>query len=196
MTACDAIVIGGGLVGGAVAFGLARAGARVTVFDEGDLAFRASRGNFGLVIVQGKGLGRPAYLGWTRLSADRWPDLAGELEDRTGTDIGFRRRGTLRLCLSEEEWNDRVRLMERSKVESGNLGFDYEMLDREAVRDMVPGIGAEVVGASHTPYDCECTPLGVGRSAHRQQALAKVVKHGARVPLDPTRPLPRGMGRV
>ena len=37
MTARDAIVIGGGMVGGAIAFGLARAGARVTVFDEGDV---------------------------------------------------------------------------------------------------------------------------------------------------------------
>ena len=55
----DVAVVGGGLVGSAVAWGLARQGARVAVFDEGDTALRASRGNFGLVWVQGKGDGMP-----------------------------------------------------------------------------------------------------------------------------------------
>ena len=44
-------VIGGGLVGAAIAWGLARAGKAVTILDEGDDAFRASRGNFALVWV-------------------------------------------------------------------------------------------------------------------------------------------------
>jgi glycine/D-amino acid oxidase-like deaminating enzyme len=57
----DVAVIGGGLVGSAIAWGLARAGQRVAVLDEGDVALRASRGNFALVWVQSKGLGMPAY---------------------------------------------------------------------------------------------------------------------------------------
>ena len=39
----DAIVIGGGLVGTAVAYGLTRRGQKVVVLDEGDIAYRASR---------------------------------------------------------------------------------------------------------------------------------------------------------
>jgi glycine/D-amino acid oxidase-like deaminating enzyme len=45
-------VVGGELVGAAVAWGLARAGQRVVVLDEGDIAKRASRANFALVWVQ------------------------------------------------------------------------------------------------------------------------------------------------
>ena len=48
----DALVIGGGLVGSAVAFGLRQKVDHVAVLDEGDIAFRASRGIFGLVWVQ------------------------------------------------------------------------------------------------------------------------------------------------
>ena len=59
-TELDTLVIGGGVVGMAVAYGLARAGERVRLLDEGDDAFRAARGNFGLVWVQGKGLDHPA----------------------------------------------------------------------------------------------------------------------------------------
>jgi hydrogen cyanide synthase HcnC len=166
MTVCDAIVVGGGIVGGAVAFGLARAGARVTVFDEGDVAFRAARANFGNIAVQGKGVGRPEYLRLTRRSADLWPVLAQELAERTGVDLGFGRPGSMRLCLSEDEWNERARLMEELRADAGNLGYDYDMLDREAVVEKVPGVGPEVVGASFTPYDCECSPLYALRALH------------------------------
>ena len=70
----DVAVIGGGLVGMAVAYGLQRAGARVHVYDEGDDAYRASRGNFGLIWVQGKGATMPNYARWTRLSAREWTE--------------------------------------------------------------------------------------------------------------------------
>ena len=52
MAQFDAIVIGGGLVGAAIGYGLVRDGLKVAIVDEGDIAFRASRGNFGLVWVQ------------------------------------------------------------------------------------------------------------------------------------------------
>ena len=50
----DIVVVGGGLVGAAIGHGLARGGAKVVLLDEGDIAFRAARGNLGNVWVQGK----------------------------------------------------------------------------------------------------------------------------------------------
>ena len=58
--AYDLVVIGGGLVGGAIAWGAAHQGASVALVDESDVAFRAARGNFGLVWIQGKGRGLPS----------------------------------------------------------------------------------------------------------------------------------------
>ncbi len=75
-TDADVLVLGGGLVGTAVAYGLARLGQRTLVLDEGDIAHRASRGNFGLVWVQSKGFGVPEYQRWTRRSADEWADFS------------------------------------------------------------------------------------------------------------------------
>src|SRR5438552_12216327 len=99
----DAIVIGGGLVGSAIAYGLARAGLQAALLDEGDVAFRASRGNFGLVWVQSKGDGAPHYQRWTRQSADEWPALAAELLSGTGIAVGHQRSGGVHLCLDEAE---------------------------------------------------------------------------------------------
>ena len=52
----DFAIIGGGIVGLSVAHGLLKQGASVLCIDGTDTDFRASRGNFGLVWVQGKGI--------------------------------------------------------------------------------------------------------------------------------------------
>jgi len=62
-------IIGGGIVGLSVAHGLLALGKRVAVYDEGDNGIRASRGNFGLIWVQGKGLNLPALGTHRRLEA-------------------------------------------------------------------------------------------------------------------------------
>lgn len=167
MRLCDAIVIGGGLVGAAIAYGLVRAGMKPVLVDEGDIAFRASRGNFGLVWVQSKGLGAPHYQRWTRRSADEWPHLAAELFDRTGIAVGHERPGGLHLCLSESEFAERQARMERMRTESANFGFDYRMLGHDEVAAMLPGIGPAVVGASFTPYDGHVNSLNLLHALHR-----------------------------
>jgi glycine/D-amino acid oxidase-like deaminating enzyme len=167
MKSFDAIVIGGGLVGSAIAYGLAREGLKPALIDEGDIAFRASRGNFGLVWVQSKGLGAPHYQRWTRLSSDEWPKLAAELLDRTGIAVGHERPGGVHLCLSEEEFEERRARMEQMRVEAGNFGFDYRMLGPEELRGMLPGIGPAVVGASWTQYDGHANSLALLHALHK-----------------------------
>ena len=105
----DIVVIGGGLVGAAIAYGVAAGQRRVAMVDEGDVAYRAARGNFGLIWVQGKGMGLPAYAAWTRLSARRWPEFAAQLRDDTAIDVGLVQTGGLRLLLSEHELIERRR---------------------------------------------------------------------------------------
>src|SRR5580658_3850421 len=144
--AYDLIVIGGGLVGGAIAWGAASQGASVAVLDEGDIAYRAARGNFGLVWVQSKGAGMPPYAHWTRRSADLWPRLADVLRETTGTDVALRQPGGLDFCLSESEFAERAALVARMHNESGDAGT--RMLRRDEVRAMVPGLGQWVVGAA------------------------------------------------
>src|SRR5258708_16962764 len=159
MRTFDAIVIGGGLVGSAIAYGLANAGLKPALVDEGDVAFRASRGNFGLVWVQSKGLGAPHYQRWTRLSAEEWPVLAAELGERTGVNVGLQQPGGVQLCLSDNELAQRQTMMEQMRIEAGNFGFEYRMLDRREVSEMLPGIGPSVAGPSWTPYDGHANPL-------------------------------------
>jgi glycine/D-amino acid oxidase-like deaminating enzyme len=160
----DVLVIGGGLVGAALAYGLARIGVRVTVLDEGDGGFRASRGNFGLVWIQGKGYGMTPYAHWSRGSAARWPELAADLFDDTGLDVALRQPGGFLFCFSDDELAERRKRLATLQQQMGD--YPFEMLDRRAVLDRVPGVGPAVIGASYTPMDGHVNPLKLLRALH------------------------------
>lgn len=164
--ACDVAVIGGGLVGSALGLGLAERGLRVAVLDEGDRALRAARTNFGLVWVQSKGNGMPAYMRWTRRSADLWPAFAQGLRERTGVDPEYRKDGGLVYCLGEAGFEEQRAKVARLRAQADI--FDTEMVDRAALERLMPGarFGDEVTGASYCPHDGHANPLLVLRAMH------------------------------
>ena len=61
----DFAIVGGGLVGMAIAYGLARRGQKTIVLDGEDSSVRAARGNFGLIWVSGKGRKHVDYGRWS-----------------------------------------------------------------------------------------------------------------------------------
>ena len=101
---CDTLVVGGGMVGSAIAVGLARMGLKVTVLDGADDAERAARANFGLVWGQSKGDNLPDYARWTREALHLWPQFQDDLLNGTGVSCHFAGGGGLHLCLSVVEF--------------------------------------------------------------------------------------------
>ena len=159
----DTLVVGGGIVGMSLAYGLARAGERVRVLDEGDDAYRAARGNFGLVWVQGKGIGRPDYARWTMGAARAWPAFAAELAERTGVDVELSQPGGITMCLSDDELAARVAALEGLRTALGGT-YPFEVLDARAVRALIPQTGPDVVGAVLGTLDGHASPLKLLRA--------------------------------
>ena len=164
---CDAAVVGGGLVGAAIARGLAGRGLSTVILDEGDVAHRASRGNFALVWVQSKGLGMARYGAWTRLSSDAWAEFARELRDETGTDVAHARPGGFSLALSEEELEQRQAALVRMHNQPGWIPYHLEVLDRAAARREFPDIGPDVAGGVFCPLDGHVNSLRLFRALHQ-----------------------------
>jgi glycine/D-amino acid oxidase-like deaminating enzyme len=162
----DVAVIGGGLVGAATSWGLAREGLRVALLDEGDRAVRASRGNFALVWVQSKGLGLAAYAGWTIRSSNAWGGFSDLLKQETGLDVSFQRPGGFHLCLSDKEFEARANTLRRLHNQPGIVDYKTEMLDHGQIAKMLPDIGPQVVGGSYCPLDGHVNSLRLFRTLH------------------------------
>lgn len=158
-------VLGGGLVGMAIAHGLLRLGRQVTVFDEGDVAFRASRGNFGLIWVQGKGAEMPDYARWTRRSAALWPQFAEALREQTGVEIELSQPGGINVFLSDDEAEQGVARLSRMR-EALDGDYPFEYLGHDALEALVPEIGPEVSGATFFPEDGHVNPLYLLRALY------------------------------
>ena len=159
----DFVVVGGGLVGAAIAYGLAKAGEQVLLLDEGDVAFRAARGNFGNVWVQGKGASAPPYADLTRQAAADWTSFAAELEDETGIPLHFRRPGAFYICFTEEELEKRAALME-SIERRATVPSPYEVVGRAELARRLPVIGSGVAGATYCADDGTANPLHLLRA--------------------------------
>jgi len=157
------LVIGGGVVGTAIAYGLARAGERTVLLDEGDIAFRAARGNFGLVWVQGKGAGTPRYARWSLTASKAWPQFARDLTELTGVDLELSQIGGLHMCLSDDELAARAAMLEALRQALGG-DYPFEVLDHNALRELSPLIGPEVVGATFGTLDGHVSPLRLLRA--------------------------------
>ncbi|WP_374788662.1 NAD(P)/FAD-dependent oxidoreductase [Brucella oryzae] len=166
MTEAETIVVGGGIVGASIAFGLARSGESVILLDEGDIAFRASRSNFALVWVQSKGLTLPPYSAWTQRSAKEWNELAAILHDETGIDVAHRQPGGFTLCLSQKEIDARLTKLKQFHAQPDTMHFPYQILDHDEVKRRLPHIGNKVEGAVFSPLDGHANPLLLMRALH------------------------------
>ncbi len=163
----DVAVVGGGLLGSAIAWGLARIGQRIAVLDEGDRATRASRGNFALVWVQSKGLGMPEYAGWTIRSSNAYSAFADELARETGIGISFERPGGFHLALSEQELEARTLNVKRLHNQPGIPEYETKMLTPSEIRRMLPDLGPDVVGGSFCPLDGHVNSQQLLRAFHK-----------------------------
>src|SRR6478752_4307048 len=97
-------IIGGGAIGLSIALRLAQAGARVTVIERGEPGGEASSAAGGILGPQIESHGPGPFLELCLRSRAMYGDLARELIELTGVDIGYLRCGVLRAAFDEADW--------------------------------------------------------------------------------------------
>jgi glycine/D-amino acid oxidase-like deaminating enzyme len=176
----DLAIVGGGLVGLALAWGMRSLGSRLAILDAGD-PHPPSRGTFGLVWVQGKGVGQPAYADWTLRSARAWPRLAAELREHAGIDVALQQTGGLHPCLSPREMEARAARLAQLRDQAGTERCETVMMTRAELVARLPLLGPEVAGGSFSPLDGHCNPLRLLAALRAGLARAGVAVRAMRV---------------
>lgn len=157
----DVIVAGAGMVGAAIAYGLAGQKQRVLMLDGADTDLRAAKANFGLVWVQGKGYADPEYQKLSLDAVNAWPAFAELLEAESGISLDYQPGGGLHFCLSDEELIARATRLEAWHAQIPELPSTVRILDRTELLRRYPTmrLGKDVAGASLGVQDGQVNPL-------------------------------------
>lgn len=143
----DVIVLGGGLMGTASAYFLARRGARVTLIERNRIGSGATVASFGNIRRTGRHLPQLPL-------AHRSLRLWGEAEKMLGRDVEFRATGHVRLIFDEGGLADM-----RSYAEAARpWGLELEQLSPREIRARFPGLGPDAIAASFSAHDGSGNP--------------------------------------
>lgn len=159
----DYVVIGGGVVGLSLAWGLLREDKRVILLDGSDGDHRASRGNFGLVWVQSKGIDAPHYARWSIRSAKAWRGFADELSSVSGHPIALEQNGGWDFHFDEAALEERIADYKNLSSELGG-DYPYEVIRGNTLRKHEPYIGDKVKAGILHEYDGHTNPLSLMRA--------------------------------
>src|SRR5207302_5507352 len=91
----DAAIAGGGVIGGAIALELARAGLRVAVFDRQQPGQESSWAGAGILSPAPENPGMIATVPIAKASLAAYPKYIAAVEETSGQSCGFRPKGTL-----------------------------------------------------------------------------------------------------
>ena len=149
--AVDVAIVGGGTAACAAAVALREAGLTVALLEKRLCGAGASGVNFGGVRQQGRHL---AELPLARRARALWDDL----NRRLGEDVEFEATGHIKLARSEADMAE----LERYAQDARQHGLELMMLGANAVREELPWLGPNVIGASLSPTDGQANPRVVG----------------------------------
>jgi glycine oxidase len=138
----DAVVVGGGVIGLAIAWRAAQAGMAVTVVDEqpGRGASWAAAGM--LAPVTEVHYGERPLLGLNLAAAARWPGFAAEVEEAGGRPVGYTPGGTLAVA---RDADDNAALEDLYQFQL-RCGLEVERLRSRECRQLEPGLQPGIRG--------------------------------------------------
>jgi len=149
MKTFDVAIAGGGVIGGAIALELARAGLRVGVFDRQQPGQEASWASAGILSPAPESPGMIAMVPLGMASLSLYPDFVAQVEGISGQSTGFRPKGTLEALFSKDT---REELSTIIALHHG-LGLQAEPLRAEDARELEPALSEEVEAAVLRPNE-------------------------------------------
>jgi len=145
----DVVVIGGGVIGSAIAWNLAEQKQQTLLVEKNQPGQEASAAAAGLLSVAGGRSKRGPMYHLKRASQQLYPQIIRELEERTGIDIEYQTVGVLDLIRTDTDEKKYRQLYELRREQ----GYLATWLSAAEVRRLEPALTAELRGAVHFPSD-------------------------------------------
>ena len=149
-SATDVLIIGGGVIGLAIARALARRGVEhITVTERNEFGREASWAAGGILAPQVETDKDDDFFRIACASRDLYRDFAGSLQAETGIDVQLETTGTLCVAFNEDEEAE----MRARFAWQQSQGLAVEWLDPDAARKLEPGLSGQVRCALRFPND-------------------------------------------
>lgn len=161
---CDAMVIGGGIVGACTALSLAMKGVSVAIIDKGDFGDEQSSRNWGWVRKMGRD---PREVPLMQVAERNWARWTTE----GGMDTGYRRAGITYFADTQAD----IRRYDNWLAHTRGLGLDTRVLDAAEAQAKAPDSTRRFVGALHTESD------GMAEPALATPAIASAARRAGAV---------------
>lgn len=149
MGGSDVVIVGGGVIGCAIARLLASSSVDVTVVERGDHPAEASWAAAGMLSPLAESDRPGPFLDLLLAAVTRFPALATSLLEETGIDIGYRSEGTLLLALGEAD----ERVLEARWRWQSDAGLPVERLTAGETLELEPAVSEAVRRGLRFPLD-------------------------------------------
>jgi len=149
-SASDVLIIGGGVIGLAIAHALARRGVKnLTLIEKNDFGREASWAAGGILAPQVETDKDDDFFRIACASRDLYRSFAGNLQDETGIDVQLDTTGTLYVAFTADEEAELRARFAWQQIQ----GLAVEWLDRDTARRLEPHLSEQVRCALRFPND-------------------------------------------
>ncbi len=145
----EAVIIGGGVIGTAIAYFLARDGVKVCLLERYDIAAGTSSAAAAAALLQTKTSAEKLNL------ASKSLNLLDDLHAQLDQCFEYDHSGSLLVANSEAEMD----VVKNMTATLHTLGLDVQSVDGDEARSIMPVLGPAAIGASYSPKDAIINPL-------------------------------------
>lgn len=139
MKSYDTAIVGGGIIGGAIAFELARAGQRVVLLDRQQPGLEASWAAAGMLAPGAETLDSVAVAPLGKVSLDLYPQFIATLEETSGLRADFEQKAGLQIFYGDAAETERAEFIGLQR----GLGLPAEEISLEEARALEPALSPE-----------------------------------------------------
>jgi glycine oxidase len=149
MLSHDAIVVGAGLIGSAIALRLAQEGLRVALLEKSKPGREASWAGAGMLSPAPDSPAAIPLVPFGRAGLNLYPKFVGEIGEISGKRVGYRADGAIELLFSTDAGRELSTLIALHHA----LGLPTEPLPLDEAAKLEPALTRRAQGAAYFPYE-------------------------------------------